>query len=122
MCRGGSEKVISNRVIPYEDIRESIVIVVALLILENVVYGLLLATEPNAEASSLRLGFEAISAITTTGLSIGDTTANLSPVGRVVIMCAMFLGRLGARTVVLMIGSRESKRLVRCPREELVVG
>ena len=122
MCRGESETVISNRVISYDVVRESIVIVVALLILENVVYGLLLATEPNAEASSLRLGFEAISAITTTGLSIGDTTANLSPVGRVVIMCAMFLGRLGALTVVLMIGSRESKRLVRYPSEELVVG
>ena len=122
MCRGESETVISNRVISYDVVRESIVIVVALLILENVVYGLLLATEPNAEASSLRLGFEAISAITTTGLSVGDTTANLSPVGRVVIMCAMFLGRLGALTVVLMIGSRESKRLVRYPSEELVVG
>ena len=117
-----SGTVISNRVISYDVVRESIVIVVALLILENVVYGLLLATEPNAEASSLRLGFEAISAITTTGLSIGDTTANLSPVGRVVIMYAMFLGRLGALTVVLMIGSRESKRLVRYPSEELVVG
>ena len=122
MCRGESETVISSRVISYDVVRESLVIVVALLILENVVYGLLLATEPNAEASSLRLGFEAISAITTTGLSIGDTTANLSPVGRVVIMCAMFLGRLGALTVVLMIGSRESKRLVRYPSEELVVG
>ena len=122
MCRGESETVISNRVISYDVVRESIVIVVALLILENVVYGLLLATEPNAEASSLRLCFEVISAITTTGLSIGDTTANLSPVGRVVIMCAMFLGRLGALTVVLMIGSRESKRHVRYPSEELVVG
>lgn len=122
MCRGESETVISNRVISYDVVRESIVIVVALLILENVVYGLLLATEPNAEASSLRLGFEAISAITTTGLSVGDTTANLSPVGRVVIMCAMFLGRLGALTVVLMIGSRESKRHIRYPSEELVVG
>ena len=66
--------------------------------------------------------FESVAAITTTGLSIGDTTANLSPVGRVVIMCAMFFGRLGALTVVLMIGDRESKRRVRFPGEELVVG
>ena len=122
MCRGESETVISKRVISYDVVRESIVIVVALLILENAVYGLLLVTEPNAEASSLRLVFEAISAITTTGLSIGDTTATLTPAGRVVIMCAMFLGRLGALTVVLMIGSRESKRHVRYPSEELVVG
>ena len=122
MCRGESETVISKRVISYDVVRESIVIVVALLILENAVYGLLLVTEPNAEASSIRLVFEAISAITTTGLSVGDTTANLTSAGRIVIMCAMFLGRLGALTVVLMIGSRESKRHVRYPSEELVVG
>ena len=122
MCRGESETVISNRVISYDVVRESIVIVVALLILENVVYGLLLATEPNAEASSLRLGFEAISAITTTGLSMGDTTRSLTPAGRIVIMVAMFIGRLGALSVVMMIGDREVTRHVRYPNEELVVG
>ena len=122
MCRGESETVISKRVISYDVVRESIVIVVALMLLENVVYGLLLVTEPNAEATGVRLFFEAVSAITTTGLSVGDTTARLSPAGRTVIMVAMFLGRLGALTVVLMIGSRESKRHVRYPNEELVVG
>ena len=122
MCRGESETVISKRVISYDVVRESIVIVVALMLLENVVYGLLLVTEPNAEAAGVRLFFEAVSAITTTGLSVGDTTAQLSPAGRGVIMVAMFLGRLGALTVVLMIGSRESKRHIRYPNEELVVG
>ena len=122
MCRGESETVISKRVISYDVVRESIVIVVALMLLENVVYGLLLVTEPNAEATGTRLFFEAVSAITTTGLSVGDTTARLSPAGRAVIMVAMFLGRLGALTVVLMIGSRESKRHIRYPNEELVVG
>ena len=33
-----------------------------------------------------------------------------------------FLGRLGALTVVMMIGDRESNRHVRFPSEELVVG
>jgi Trk-type K+ transport system membrane component len=37
-------------------------------------------------------------------------------------MVAMFIGRLGALTVVLMIGDRESKRHVRFPSEEIVVG
>ena len=122
MCRGEQETVISCRVISYDVVRESIVIVVALLLLAALVYGVLAGIEPHSDDSDWRLFFEALSAITTTGLSIGDTTARLTPVGRVVIMVGMFCGRLGALTVVLLIGSRESKRHVRYPNEELVVG
>ena len=42
--------------------------------------------------------------------------------GRIVLMSAMFCGRLGALAVVMMIGDRESKRRIRYPQEELVVG
>ena len=122
MCRGEQETVISRRVISYDVVRESIVIVVAMLLLDALVFGILVGVEPYTAESDWRLFFEALSAITTTGLSIGDTTARLTPAGRIVIMVGMFLGRLGALTVVLMIGSRESKRHVRYPSEELVVG
>ena len=122
MCRGEAETVISNRVVSYDVVRESIVIVVALLLLGNLLAGMLIAIEPRAGDSDFRLFFEAMSAVTTTGLSIGDTTANLSQAGRVAVMVGMFFGRLGALTVVLMIGARESKRLVRYPYEEIVVG
>ena len=37
-------------------------------------------------------------------------------------MVAMFFGRLGALSVVMLIGDREYKRHVRYPSEELVVG
>ncbi len=49
--------------------------------------------------------FEAISAATTTGLSLG-ITADLSPVGKLVIVAAMFLGRVGplALLTVLIFG------------------
>ena len=122
MCRGESETVISRRVVSYDVVRESIVIVVALLLLGNLLAGVLIAIEPRAGDSDFRLFFEAMSAVTTTGLSVGDTTARLSQAGRVAVMVGMFCGRLGALTVVLMIGARESKRLVRYPYEEIVVG
>ena len=122
MCRGEAETVLSRRVISYDVVRESIIIVIVLLLLEDVFSGILVAIEPNGAASDFRFAFEAISAVTTTGLSIGDTTARLSFAGRIVVMVAMFLGRLGALTVVLMIGSRESKRHIRYPSEEIVVG
>ena len=122
MCRGEQETVISNRVVSYDVVRESIVIVVAMLLLAALVYGVLVGVEPRTSESDWRLFFESLSAVTTTGLSIGDTTARLTPVGRVIIMVGMFCGRLGALTVVLLIGARESKRHVRYPSEELVVG
>ena len=122
MCRGESETVISCRVIPTEIVRESLVILLAIVMFAVIVAGALFVTEAGRGIGTDALFFEAVSAVTTTGLSIGDTTASLSAAGRVVIMVAMFIGRLGALTVVLMIGDRESKKHVRFPTEELVVG
>ena len=122
MCRGENETVIARRSIPYDIVRESIVIVTAMAAFIGVVIALLMMTEAGSGIPEEALRFEAVSALTTTGLSIGSTTARLSVAGKIVIMVAMFVGRLGALTVVLMIGDRESKRRVRFPGEELVVG
>lgn len=122
MCRGEQDTVISRRVVPYDIVRESLVIFMAFTLFVALVIGTLLLTEEGSGLATDALFFEAVSAVTTTGLSVGDTTARLSVQGRIVIMVAMFLGRLGALTVVMMIGDRESKRRVRFPGEELVVG
>ena len=122
MCRGEQETVVSRRAIPYDVVRESLVIVVAMLAFIWMTAGALAVTETGRGAESSALFFEAVSAVTTTGLSVGSTTSGLSPAGRVVIMVAMFIGRLGALTVVMMIGDRESNRHVKFPTEEIVVG
>ena len=122
MCRGETETVISRRAISVEIVRESIVIFMALVAIAGIVYAALLLTESPEACAKDALFFEAVSAVTTTGLSVGSTTASLSSAGKFVIMLAMFAGRLGALTVVLMIGDRESVRRVRFPSEELVVG
>ncbi len=126
MCRGETETVIYKRVIPTDIVRESIVILMALIAFLSLVVGALLVTEAEAVKAGAvavdTLFFEAVSAITTTGLSVGTTTRDLSGAGKCVIMAAMFAGRLGALTVVMMIGERESTRHVRYPSEELVVG
>ena len=126
MCRGDTETIVYGRAIPTDIVRESIVIPMALVAFAAIVTGALLVTESDAIAKGVAsletLAFEAVSAITTTGLSVGSTTSNLSTAGKCVIMAAMFVGRLGALTVVMMIGDRESKRRIRYPQEELVVG
>ena len=122
MCRGETETVISHRTVSTEIVRESIVIFMTLAALITVVMGCLLVTERGSGIMQDALFFEAVSAVTTTGLTVGDTTQRLSQGGRVAIMVAMFCGRLGALSVVMMIGDRESKRRIRFPQEELVVG
>ena len=122
MCRGEQETVISRRAIPYDVVRESLVIVVAMLSFIWLTAGALSMTEAGRGTDASALFFEAVSAVTTTGLSVGSTTPGLSFAGRVVVMVAMFVGRLGALTVVMMIGDREEKRHVRFPSEEIVVG
>ncbi len=128
MCRGESETAISQKQIPAAIVRESLVILMALIAIAAVFTGALLSTEAELLRTAQhgvtrdRLFFEAVSAITTTGLSIGETTRNLTLPGRCVVMIAMFVGRLGALTVVMMIGDRESKKHVRFPIEEIVVG
>ena len=126
MCRGETETTIYERAIPTDIVRESVVIPMALVAFAAIVAGALLVTESGALAKGAvafeSLVFEAVSAITTTGLSVGTTTRDLSVAGKCVIMAAMFIGRLGALTVVMMIGDRESTRHLRYPTEELVVG
>ena len=122
MCRGETETVIDRRTIPTEIVREALVILMAMVMFAVVVTGALFITEAGRGITSDAIFFEAVSAVTTTGLSMGDTTSTLSMGGRAVIMVAMFIGRLGALTVVLMIGDKESKKHVRFPTEELVVG
>ena len=126
MCRGDTETIIRRKVIPVEIVRESLVILIALTSFAIFIAGALFVTESAALAAGTvsldALVFEAISAVTTTGLSVGSTTASLSTAGRVVVIVAMFIGRLGALTVVMMIGDKETKRHIRYPTEEIVVG
>ena len=123
MCRGDSVTVIDRKTLPTAIVRESLVILMALIAFVAVVSGALLVTEgANPALTTDALFFEAVSAITTTGLSVGSTTASLSFSGKIVIMAAMFIGRLGALTVVLMIGDRESALHIRYPQEEIVIG
>ena len=116
MCRGETETVIRRRMIPSDIVRESLVILMALIVLAAVFTGALFFTEAEMLRTAAggvtqdKLFFEAVSAITTTGLSIGDTTRNLTPAGRVVVMVAMFVGRLGALTVVMMIGEKQEEK------------
>lgn len=123
ICRGDRETVMFKRTIPEAIVRESIVIVMVFMALIALGMTVLLVSEGGKESLTFEhLLFETVSAVSTTGLSCGSTTSSLSLTGRIVIMVCMFCGRLGALAVVLLIGGQEERKMIRYPKEELVVG
>lgn len=72
------------------------------------------------EGEFLHLLFEVTSAFGTVGLSMGGT-GELSPLGRVVIMVVMFLGRVGPLTLGFFLATRAAPR-VRYPAGQVYLG
>jgi trk system potassium uptake protein TrkH len=66
--------------------------------------------------------FEVVSALSTTGLSLG-VTGQLDTFGRLLIIATMFWGRLGAITIMLALLKRGTRHsLVKYPEETVLVG
>jgi trk system potassium uptake protein TrkH len=65
--------------------------------------------------------FEAVSAFATVGLSLG-ATAKLVPLGKVVIILLMFIGRVGLLTVAFTMLRRSRDYSVRYAEENIMIG
>ncbi|MFE8702928.1 TrkH family potassium uptake protein [Cytobacillus sp. FJAT-54145] len=72
------------------------------------------------EQPFLKILFEVISAFGTVGLSMG-ITASLTPLGKMVIIFIMFLGKLGPLTLAFSL-SRPEKAKFKYPNEDLLTG
>ncbi len=75
----------------------------------------------NSEFSFLRLFFEAVSAFATVGLSTG-ITADLSTPSHLVLIAAMYIGRVGVLLFMGAIVGDHGPSVVKYPEEDLLVG
>jgi trk system potassium uptake protein TrkH len=123
IIRGRPTTLYGVRAIPETIVREAITIFLLAICFVAGIFGLLLLTEapPPGGSASFPLLFETISAFGTVGLSL-NLTPHISSLGRVLLMLAMFVGRLGPLTVVLIVGSSSKGEYIHHPEEEVVVG
>lgn len=74
------------------------------------------------DADSLDILYETVSATATVGLT-RNLTASLNFWGKLIIICTMYLGRVGPISLLLAFNiSRENKNIVKNPEEEISVG
>jgi trk system potassium uptake protein TrkH len=89
----------------------------SVLLISGILFVLLLVepTEPH------KLLFETVSAFGTVGVTAG-VTPGLGVLGKVVIMFAMFVGRVGPMTLALALAARAGRQSIELPEERLVIG
>ncbi len=76
---------------------------------------------PQAHGNFLEIFFEVVSAFGTVGLS-ADLTPKLSSGGKIIIICLMFIGRLGPLVLLSSVQSFGTKLLFSRPEEKISIG
>ncbi|MDQ0341060.1 Trk-type K+ transport system membrane component [Caldalkalibacillus uzonensis] len=82
---------------------------------------LLTITEHTAQYDFLEILFEATSAFGTVGLSMG-VTGELSPLGKLIVITTMFIGRLGPLTFAFALALRPARSKIRYPEDNILIG
>ncbi|MCU0501496.1 MAG: potassium transporter [Anaerolineae bacterium] len=114
----GAVRVGQRAISPSTVWRAIAVLVISLGVVVAVSWLLLLSQDVSFSAGI----FEVVSAFSTTGLSLG-ITGQLDTFGRLLIIGAMFWGRLGAVTIMLALLKRGTRqRLANYPEETVLVG
>ncbi len=115
---GNRRVLLFRREISIDNILKSFTIIVTFVLL--VVLGATVLS-PMIESSVQAVLFEATSALSTTGLSMG-LTAGLPPPAKLLLIVYMFIGRIGPFTMFLFLLGREKVSRVSYPEERIIIG
>jgi trk system potassium uptake protein TrkH len=115
--RGDTPRLL-NRAVPELVVRKAVGVAFLSLAIVVAASTLLLLLEPH---DPLDLGFEVMSAFTTTGLSTG-VTPKLGVPGKLLITLMMFIGRIGPLTLALAFSLSAKTRAVALPQERVMIG
>jgi len=87
----------------------------------SIFLGIFVLSISDGEKGIMPIAFEIVSAFSTVGLSTG-ITADLTFVGKVVIMVCMFVGRIGTLTLAFALSSKQKSLNYEYPKAHLTVG
>lgn len=107
---GRSEVIVQNRRIPPGTINRAITIVTSGALVWIV---MVLMLEMTQQIPARELLFEVTSALGTVGLSLGATN-HLDGIGKIIVMLAMFAGRIGPMTLFMLLSEERSVSVTRC--------
>ncbi len=116
-----------KRTIPDDIATKTLTLVMlASLLLGAATFALLVVQYPGISASHssgglLEFAFEAISAFGTVGLSLGGT-ALLTPMGKIIIIFLMFVGRVGLLTMAFTFVKHSRQDAIRYSEENIMIG
>lgn len=116
--RGNHRLDINRREIGFDTIKRVLVVVFLSVIIISAFYLLLLITEPGK--NPIHLLFEVVSAFGTVGLTLVDTST-LSEFGKLIIILAMYIGRIGPLTLLTGLFITQKVRYYRYPSQELII-
>ncbi|MCX5749557.1 MAG: TrkH family potassium uptake protein [Candidatus Saganbacteria bacterium] len=116
--KNNKNTVLFDRKIPAETIRRAFVIFFLSIIVVACAVFMLNGIE---KFSLMEIAFEVFSAFGTVGLSTGITPF-LSDAGKIVIISVMFIGRVGALTLLAALSGHEGKHHIEYPKEGISIG
>jgi len=116
--RGDQDVTVFKRRVPSTVIRQAVTIALAGV---GVVAVSTLALSVTGDYGLTRSGFEAISALSTVGLSVG--VANVDNTwGEIILIVLMYVGRLGPITLATALALRTQPNLFRYPEDRPLIG
>ena len=108
-----------GRCISESSVKKAVAVVVTFISICTASTVLLMAS---SNASALDVIYEAVSATATVGLS-RNLTASLNPIGKVIVMITMYLGRVSPISLAVALGRKsESQNVISEPTEEINIG
>ncbi len=122
--RGKDDVVAFRRAIPINTIFKALMIIVAMIFILGLLTLLLVVIE---HEHVIKILFEVASALGTVGLSVGDGAAeslcaNFSWAGKLIIIVAMFIGRLGPLTLGLAAAYQAQHPQLKYPEGRVSIG
>ena len=118
--QGNTEVLMFKRMIPASNVLRAFSIIVIFLLITYAGSTAMQLLSPQSDMTEVI--FESISALTTTGLSMGNTTASFQDPAKIMLAALMFIGKMGPFTIMLFLLSRETPGQLKYPQERIIIG